>query len=91
MSRLAKAGHIRRSFPLRGLVYMGLGVFCMSVVDAASNQGHSPQVVASPGAEGAVNPEQALFDRLLSDDVLRAIDQLAVLFTQIRQECEFPG
>ena len=38
MSRLAKAGHIRRSFPLRGLVYMGLGVFCMSVVDAASKQ-----------------------------------------------------
>ena len=24
-------------------------------------------------------------------DALRAIDQLAVLFTQIRQECEFPG
>ena len=38
MSRLVKAGHIRRSFPLRGLVYMGLGVFCMSVVDAASKQ-----------------------------------------------------
>ncbi len=38
MSALAKAGHIRRSFPLRGLIYMGLGVFCMSVVDAASKQ-----------------------------------------------------
>ena len=38
MSALDKAGHIRRSFPLRGLVYMGLGVFCMSVVDAASKQ-----------------------------------------------------
>jgi drug/metabolite transporter (DMT)-like permease len=38
MSALAKAGHIRRSFPVRGLVYMGLGVFCMSVVDAASKQ-----------------------------------------------------
>jgi hypothetical protein len=24
-------------------------------------------------------------------DTLRAIDQLAVLFTQIRQECEYPG
>ena len=24
-------------------------------------------------------------------DALRAIDQLAVLFTQVRQECEFPG
>lgn len=24
-------------------------------------------------------------------DALRAIDMLAVLFTQIRQECEFPG
>jgi hypothetical protein len=24
-------------------------------------------------------------------DTLRAIDQLAVLFTQIRHECEFPG
>jgi hypothetical protein len=24
-------------------------------------------------------------------DALRAIDQLAVLFTQIRHECEFPG
>jgi len=25
------------------------------------------------------------------NDALRAIDQLAVLFTQIRHECEFPG
>ena len=50
------------------------------VVDAASNEGHSPAVVASPRAEGAVNPEQALFDRLLSDDVLRAIDQLPIDF-----------
>jgi hypothetical protein len=24
-------------------------------------------------------------------DVLRAVDQLATLFVQIRQECEFPG
>jgi len=24
-------------------------------------------------------------------DALRAIDMLAVLFTQVRQECEFPG
>ena len=24
-------------------------------------------------------------------DVLRAIDQLAVLFTQVRRECEYPG
>jgi hypothetical protein len=27
----------------------------------------------------------------LVGDTLRAIDQLAVLFTQIRQECEYPG
>ena len=29
-------------------------------------------------------------DRAVSD-ALRAIDQLAVLFTQIRRECEYPG
>jgi predicted nucleotide-binding protein (sugar kinase/HSP70/actin superfamily) len=29
-------------------------------------------------------------DRAVSD-VLRAVDQLGVLFAQIRQECEFPG
>ena len=29
-------------------------------------------------------------DRSVSD-VLRAVDQLTTLFTQIRQECEFPG
>ncbi|HJZ56125.1 MAG TPA: hypothetical protein VKE74_14250 [Gemmataceae bacterium] len=27
----------------------------------------------------------------LVGDALRVIDQLAVLFTQIRQECEYPG
>jgi hypothetical protein len=29
-------------------------------------------------------------DKTVSD-VLRAIDQLATLFVQVRQECEFPG
>jgi len=29
-------------------------------------------------------------DRTVSD-VLRAVDQLATIFVQIRQECEFPG
>ncbi len=29
-------------------------------------------------------------DRTVSD-ALRAIDQLSVLFTQVRNECEFPG
>jgi RNA polymerase sigma-70 factor (ECF subfamily) len=50
------------------------------VVDAASNEGHSPQVVASPHAEQSLDPEQALIDRLLSDDVLRAIDALPIDF-----------
>lgn len=27
----------------------------------------------------------------LTGDTLRAIDQVAVLFTQIRHECEYPG
>ncbi len=36
--------------------------------------------------EGVVEP----LDRTVSD-TLRAIDQLSVLFTQIRQECEFPS
>ena len=36
--------------------------------------------------EGVVDP----LDRAVSD-TLRAIDQLSVLFTQIRAECEFPG
>jgi RNA polymerase sigma-70 factor, ECF subfamily len=50
------------------------------VVDAASSEATAPQVVVAPGAQGSINPEQALFDRLLSDDVLRAIDKLPIDF-----------
>ena len=32
------ARDVRRRFPLRGMLYMGAGVFCMSVVDAVSKQ-----------------------------------------------------
>ena len=50
------------------------------VVESASNEATAPQVVVAPGAAGSINPEQALFDRLLSDDVLRAIDKLPIDF-----------
>ena len=50
------------------------------VVESASNEATAPQVVMAPGAAGSINPEQALFDRLLSDDVLKAIDKLPIDF-----------
>jgi RNA polymerase sigma-70 factor (ECF subfamily) len=50
------------------------------VVETASNEATAPQVVMAPGAAGSINPEQALFDRLLSDDVLKAIDKLPIDF-----------
>ncbi len=50
------------------------------VVESASKEATAPQVVMAPGAAGSINPEQALFDRLLSDDVLRAIDKLPIDF-----------
>ncbi len=43
-------------------------------------------LVRTEHGEQVVEP----LDRTVAD-ALRAIDQLAVLFTQIRQECEYPG
>jgi hypothetical protein len=45
----------------------------------------SDQVRTEHG-EAVVEP----LDKMVSD-TLRAIDLLAVLFTQVRQECEYPG
>src|ERR687883_123313 len=47
-----------------------------TVVEGAAREGQSERFVAKDANESSSNPEQYLFDRLLSDDVLRAIDQL---------------
>ena len=47
---------------------------------------HWNDVVRREHGEKVMEP----LDRAVSD-TLRAIDQLAVLFTQIRAECEYPG
>jgi len=51
-----------------------------TVVEGAANQGGNERMVAREAVEGAPNPEDTLFDRLLSDDVLRAIDRLPIEF-----------
>src|SRR5260370_14792790 len=45
-----------------------------TVVEGAAREGTNERVVARDANESASNPEQYLFDRLLSDDLLRAID-----------------
>jgi RNA polymerase sigma-70 factor (ECF subfamily) len=51
-----------------------------TVVEGAAREGQSERFVARDANESSTNPEQYLFDRLLSDDVLRAIDQLPIDF-----------
>ncbi len=51
----------------------------------AIEEGWSDEVRRTHG-ENVVEP----LDEAVSD-ALRAIDMLAVLFTQVRQDCEFPG
>src|SRR5207302_4494097 len=51
-----------------------------TVVEGAAREGTNERFVARDANESASNPEQYLFDRLLSDDVLRAIDALPIDF-----------
>ena len=51
-----------------------------TVVEGAAREGQNERFVARDANESAANPEQYLFDRLLSDDVLRAIDVLPIDF-----------
>jgi len=53
------------------------------VVDAAASEGLHPQIVASPNAEQQLGPEALVVDRLLSDDVLKAIDDLPIDFRMV--------
>jgi RNA polymerase sigma-70 factor (ECF subfamily) len=51
-----------------------------TVVEGAAREGTNERFVARDVNESSANPEQFLFDRLLSDDVLRAIDKLPIDF-----------
>ena len=51
-----------------------------TVVEGAAREGTNERFVARDATDFAANPEQYFFDRLLSDDVLRAIDQLPIDF-----------
>jgi len=51
-----------------------------TVVEGAAREGQNERFVARDANESSSNPEQYLFDRLLSDDVLRAIDGLPIDF-----------
>jgi RNA polymerase sigma-70 factor (ECF subfamily) len=51
-----------------------------TVVEGAAREATSERFVARDATESHSNPEQYLFDRLLSDDVLRAIDGLPIDF-----------
>ena len=51
-----------------------------TVVEGAAREGNNERFVARDANESSSNPEQYLFDRLLSDDVLRAIDALPIDF-----------
>jgi RNA polymerase sigma-70 factor, ECF subfamily len=51
-----------------------------TVVEGAAREGFNERFVARDANEGSANPEQYLFERLLSDDVLGAIDDLPIDF-----------
>jgi RNA polymerase sigma-70 factor (ECF subfamily) len=53
------------------------------VVDAAANEGMNPQIIASANAEHQPGPEELVVDRLLSDDVLKAVDELPIDFRMV--------
>lgn len=51
-----------------------------SIVEGSEKEAVQERFVSRRATEFAANPEQFLFDRLLSDDVLRAIDELPIDF-----------
>lgn len=51
-----------------------------SIVEGSEKDAVQERFVSRRATEFASNPEQFLFDRLLSDDVLRAIDELPIDF-----------
>lgn len=51
-----------------------------SVVEGAEREAVHERFVSRDATDFAANPEQYFFDRLLSDDVLKAIDQLPIDF-----------
>src|SRR5207302_8961416 len=50
------------------------------VVEGAEREAVHERFISRDATDFAANPEQYFFDRLLSDDVLRAIDQLPIDF-----------
>ncbi len=53
------------------------------VVDAAASEGLHPQMISSPHAQQAPGPEELVVDQLLSDNVLKAIDELPIDFRMV--------
>jgi RNA polymerase sigma-70 factor (ECF subfamily) len=51
-----------------------------SVVEGSEREAVHERFISRDASDFAANPEQYFFDRLLSDDVLRAIDQLPIDF-----------
>src|SRR5690606_25671617 len=51
-----------------------------SIVEGSEKDAVQERFVSRRASEFAANPEQYLFDRLLSNDVLRAIDELPIDF-----------
>jgi RNA polymerase sigma-70 factor (ECF subfamily) len=51
-----------------------------TLVDGAEREAVQERVISREATEYAANPEQHFFDRLLSDDVVRAVDALPIDF-----------
>jgi RNA polymerase sigma-70 factor (ECF subfamily) len=54
-----------------------------SLVDGPEQEAVTAQVVSREAADQAADPERWFFDRLLSDDVLRAVDALPIDFRMV--------
>jgi len=51
-----------------------------AIVDSGENEAVSELFAGQGAVERAANPEQSLFDRVLCDDILKAVDQLPLDF-----------
>jgi len=54
-----------------------------SVTEGAEREAVHEQFISRDASDFAANPEEYFFDRLLSDDVLKAIDQLPIDFRMV--------
>ncbi len=61
-----------------------------TVVEGAARESGNERFVTREPTESSADPEQYFFEKLLSDDVIRAIDQLPIDFKEIAEILECP-